>query len=357
MYPANWASRIHAALATIDPDCDDGYLGMMAAIASLERCPTCDETYRGFDCKFKSGTGDDPGCSDMIKMMLLLRPHCVGVRSLLRVVYRMRRIFGFLMKMDIAIHRSDAITLQQLIAKDSLDKKLMPEELYNKIYTNKCARVGWMKHREEYHNEQATIERGNKWMTDFANSMKVENLDIYKCHVCMRDVMPKQRARPKLNFGSFEDYTNAFNKCSPEKLKLVIHLLENVRKVAIEDLRMCTDCWESLRKGKTPQFSPLNGMDVDDLPAVLAALNNFELMCVQRVRPIMKIISLRTLAQKDFHMNLGALMAKGIQGTVTHLPMPLQPNVSKLLDILPQPQCVEFLLRNIPNESMKHVLQ
>ena len=331
---------------------------MSAAAHNFEKCEMCDKTLCGFKCLIKSGTEEDKGCTDMIKLLRQVQSHCVGVRNLVRVIYKMRSVAGYLVRLNLAIEESNAVKLQELTNRDALGK--MPKKLYDTVFLQRKEQLtGWMKEREEWFNEKTTLERCKEKLMKFRESMQPDQLDTHECDLCERMVGLGDIARAKTGFKGFEDYHKAFSKCSWSLARDAISILEMKKGIAIKNLQLCNDCWTSMRNGQIPKFSPMNGMGVDDVPPCLTALNEYEYMFIMKVRPLMRVVDLRTMAQKDNMSGASRTMplAKGIQGTITYMPMPLEPNVENTLTMLPQAKCVQFLLRNIPNKTKKMVMQ
>jgi len=98
-------------------------------------------------------------------------------------------------------------------------------------------------------------------------------------------------------------------------------LMSHIKEHNINAEYICDYCERKFRKGILPAYCVLNNLFVHDVPDVIASLNTFEKILIQRAKAFQTVVKMGTVINKKLPERQ---MIQKVKGRTFHLPLPLQ---------------------------------
>jgi len=112
--PVGWALRLHDAITSIVAE--SHYADIVAAVSNVLFCAECQAGERVCD------QGDK--CSDIISVLRAVSPHFTRLRTILRLIYELRRYVLYMSRLDKAIAGSHLDDLRPVVDEFNANRKV-----------------------------------------------------------------------------------------------------------------------------------------------------------------------------------------------------------------------------------------
>lgn len=313
--PDFWATQLHNALKYM-VDERTSFPELQFRIANFEDCPSCciDEY---------PACLDEADCLDNIKLLQLIQPHCVKIRSLLTYIYQVRAANFWLMEVDAAIFDGDWKAFVEITEGKSLK---LPREIVEKVQNQEK--------QEDSNLDDIVREKFGRIWWKFEKACKdFPNASCSVCHMWLKQNKIKV-------YDSFEAIPGQDKETTQE----IINDLKTENKLPIN---ICSWCLKNLSTGIVPALSKNNKMGLDDIPDEIACLNIFELILIKLARSFQSIFKLKPLKVTT---NTGDWV-NAVKGMAVHLPLPLEETHQYLGTKLPSTNCLNIIVDSCPTKK------
>jgi len=194
------------------------------------------------------------------------------------------------------------------------------------------------------HHQAYNILSDKDIISKFSNSFKALtkcSMDTprYACISCER--LCYERNVSKVNKFKVEMAKSPFWK------DLMVYIKEH--NINVEYI--CDYCKRKFRNGDLPAYCILNNLFAQNVPDVIASLNTFEKILIQRTKAFQTVLKMGTVINKKLPQRQ---MIQKVKGRTFHLPLPLQETLNKLCkntDPINMNHEMYILVRSIPTKS------
>jgi len=232
----------------------------------------------------------------------LLYPHFPKVRHIKRLIYQMTSFYQKMINLEKTLISADLETLNDII--------IVAQE-----------KVNTYKHQQTY-----TILSDEDIISRYSKAFKAltkRSMDTPR-HVCV--------SCERLCFKKNVSRINKL-KAQMDTSSIWRDLMTHIKEHNVNSEYICDYCERKFRNGILPAYCVLNNLFVHDVPDIIASLNTFEKILVQRAKAFQTVVKMGTVINKKLPERQ---MIQKVKGRTFHLPLPLQKHGTNYVRILIQ---------------------